>query len=96
MQVIYNVDDLRAYSKKVSEQCTSMIDAIKSLNTLTESFKEHWSGEAQSAYLGYYISAIASTSTYVAELAVIAENLNTAADYYEAHEAKYEAMYTLF
>lgn len=96
MEVGYSVDDLRYYSKKLISQCISMNEAIKSLNTLTGSFKEHWSGEAQSAYLGYYVAAIGSTSAYVAELGVIAENLNTAADYYEAHEAKYAAMYTLF
>ena len=63
---------------------------------LLHNMKQLWSGEAQSAYLSYYSAIIASTSAYVAELEVIAKNLNTAADYYEAHEAKYEAMNPLF
>lgn len=96
MEVIYSIDDLRDYSKKLISQCSSMGKAITSLNGLTGNFQEHWSGQAQAAYLSYYSAVIASTSAYVAELEVIAKNLNTAADYYEAHEAKYEAMNPLF
>lgn len=90
MEVGYSINELRDYSQKLISQCSSMGEAISSLNRLTGNFQEHWSGEAQSAYLGYFSTVIASISAYVAELEVIAKNLNTAADYYEAHEAKYE------
>lgn len=90
MEVGYSVEELRSYSQKLISQCSSMSSAILSLNGLTGSFQEHWSGEAQAAYLGFFSTVISSMSAYVAELEVIARNLNTAADYYEAHEAKYE------
>ena len=87
----YNVDDLKTNSKNLLNEYGIMNDAVSALNDLTSSFTEHWAGDAQAAYLGFFTERIQSLSSYLAELQVIANNLNTAADYYEKHEEHYSA-----
>lgn len=89
--ISYNVDDLRNNSKNLLSEYGVMNDAVSALNDLTSSFTEHWSGDAQTAYLGFFSESIQSLSSYLAELQIIANNLNTAADYYEKHEENYSA-----
>ena len=59
------------------------------LEGLVSSFQANWSGEAQTAYIAFFTDAIASLKSYLEEFDIIAQNLNTAADYYEKHEETY-------
>ena len=89
MEIKYNIDDLRQYSDKLLKEHENMTDAVSNLESLVSSFQTNWSGEAQTAYLGFFTDTIKSLNTYLEEFDIIAKNLNTAADYYEKHEEYY-------
>lgn len=89
MKIEYNIDDLRQYSEKLLAEHEAMVGAVTNLEGLVSSFQANWSGEAQTAYIAFFTDTIASLKSYLEEFDIIAQNLNTAADYYEKHEETY-------
>ena len=92
MLIEYNIDDLRTNSSNLLKEHESMTESLNSLNDLTASFEQHWSGAAYTAYIGFFTDTISSLESYLDELNIIASNLNTAADYYKKHEEYYNSV----
>lgn len=91
MTIQYSISDLRDSSSKLLNEYSSMNAAVGNLNNLMSSISSHWVGDDQTAYIAQFSAKVTSLKSYLSELQTIAENLKTAAQYYEEHEDEFSA-----
>ena len=92
MTIQYNVEELRTNSEKLLTSYEAMDTANRDkIGGLVTMLSNNWKGEDSTAYADQLSDKVGEIASYLDELKIIAENLNTAADLYEKHEEKYSA-----
>lgn len=92
MTIQYNVEELRTNSTKLLTSHEAMNTAIRDkIGGLVTMLSDNWKGKDSTTYVNQLSDKVGAISSYLDELKIIAENLNTAADLYEKHEETYSA-----
>lgn len=89
MKIQYSIEDLNNNSTSLLAEYNAMNDALNNLNNLTSSIGEHWKGTDSTVYIASLASSISTLNTYLTKFQAIANNLETAANCYQAHEDEY-------